>query len=740
MHKSYILFFICLFFPFSNIAAQDLKFDLDNPIFIAPEEIGDICTLEPTDINAHYYISSDRIRQKQPQAQATANFQINYINDCGGQTWPQEAQDALEFATGIWEEHISSSIPIRIEANWVDLPPVEGRLPLGSAGATSFYTLTSAGLPNTAYTIAQASALIEQDIVESDSNLDADIIVNMNCNYNNWYFGTDANTPGGLIDFVTVALHEIGHGIGFLGVVRADNDTQLASSGFNNGQIPYIYDVFAVDGFFNNLTNPDIFPDNSTAKYDFLTGRNNGVFFDGAEAELANAADDRVRLFAPSPFQRGASFSHLDQFTFSNTENALMRPAVDMAFAIHNPGPVFCGVLDDMGWPLGPACTAQLMDEDFPRKPDLASPLNNEIGMPEENITYTWSATNNAVEYQLQVSENFSFSQIVYDETLSATEATPELTYETSATYYWRARGLDNEGNGAWSNTWSFMTVEEVPDPVVLLSPEDGETNLEPGNFFFSWQQAARAEFYEIQVSDNSDLSAPVIDNTVSTPNFTQTSNLELLTQYYWRVRAGNNQGAGEWSETRSFTTIIERPEMVTLNFPDNNGNQISTTPQLSWNEADRASEYTVQLSLNSDFSDPVIDTEVSETSFIVGEALENATIYYWRVRASNIGGDGDWSETWSFATEVFETLVFNNYPNPFNPSTTIRYQLSGQTRVLLDVHDSIGRKVKTLVNEDQDAGVYFVTLNASSLASGVYLLRFVTDSVNDVQKMTLIK
>ena len=735
MRNIYIQFFICLFFPISNITAQDLKFDLDNPIFVEPEEIGHICTLDPTDINAHYYISSDRIRQKQPQSQAAASFQINYINDCGVQTWPQQARDALEFAAGIWEEHLSSTVPIRINANWVGLQSNV----LGSAGATSYF-LSNEGLPNVGYTISQASAMSGEDIVSQRDDIDADIVVNMNCNFDDWYFGTDANTPTDLIDFVTVALHEIGHGIGFLGTVRADNDTQLATSGFDNGQIPYIYEVYAVDGFFNNLTDPDIFPNNSTAKYDFVTGRNNGVFFDGAEAELANDADDRVRLFAPSQFQQGSSFSHLDQTTFSNTENALMRPSVDRAFAIHNPGPVFCGVLEDMGWPLGPSCVVQLADEDFPRKSLLVEPLNNDINMPEENIFYSWNPTNNAVEYQLQISENFSFSQTVYNEVLAVTEETPELTYEKSTTYYWRARGVDNEGNGAWSNTWSFRTVEEAPDPVVLISPEDGEINLEPANFFFSWEQAARAEFYEIQVSVNSDLSAPVIDNTVSTPNFTQTSNLELLTQYYWRVRAVNNQGAGEWSETRSFTTIIERPALVILSSPENNVSQVSTTPQLTWNEAERATDYEIQLSVNSDFSDIIIEAELSETSFDVTEPLENATIYYWRVRAINIGGVGEWSETSSFATEVFETLVFNNYPNPFNSSTTIHYQLSGQTRVLIDVYDVTGRKIKTLVDQDQDAGVYFVTMDALDMASGVYLLRFVADRANDVQKMTLIK
>lgn len=738
MYKGYILFIICALSPVTSLFAQDLKFDLDNPIIIEPEEIGNICTLDHTDIDAHFYISSERIRQKVPFAQTTAEFQINYINDCGGQTWPQEAQEALEFAAGIWEEHISSSIPIRIDANWVDLP---GNV-LGSAGATRFYTLTGGGIPNTAYTIAQASAMTGQDIVSDEPAVNADIIVNMNCSFNNWYFETDANTPGGLIDFVTVALHEIGHGIGFLGTASANNSTQVASSGFNNGNIPYVYEVFAVDGFFDNLTDLSIFPHNSNEKYDFVTGRNDGVFFSGAEAELANDADERVRIFAPLQWQQGSSFSHVDQATFTNTENALMRPSVDQAFAIHNPGPVFCGILGDMGWPLGPACEAQLMDADFPRKPDLASPLNNEVDMPVENITYVWDETNNAVEYQLQISEDVGFTSTVYDELHAGTDATPAIEYDLSATYFWRVRGLDNEGNGAWSNRWSFDTIEAAPEQVVLSAPEDGETNLMPGNFSFSWLRAERADSYELEVSKEADFSELAIELTTGTRSISQsqTGNLEFMTDYFWRVRAVNNQGPGDWSDTRMFTTIIERPPVVTLVSPQNEAGQVPVNPVLSWDEADRASGYTVQLSAKEDFSELILDEEVPETSLTVIEELDNASIYYWRVKASNIGGTGDWSDTRTFTTEVFETLMSDNYPNPFNPSTTIRYQISDQTRVLMDVYDVLGRRVKTLVDEQQDAGVYFITMDASDMASGVYLIRFVTNNVNDVQKMTLLK
>lgn len=730
-----ILFFTFLFSAFSSLSAQQIKLDLENPILVEPEQIGNICTLDPTEINQHFYISADRIRQKVPQMDATATIQINYFNNCDGESWPQEARDAMEFAISIWEEHISSPVPIRINANWI---AQDGNV-LGSAGPTAFF-LPEEGLDNVGYSISQASAISGVDIVAENDDINADIVINMNCNFADWYYGTDANTPSGLIDFVTVALHEIGHGIGFLGTVSADNSSTVAASGFNQGQIPYIYEVFAVDGYFDNMTDRNLFPNNSNQLYNFVTGRNNGLFFDGPEAELANEASSRVRIYAPTQFQQGSSFSHLDQNTFTNTDNALMRPQVDRAFAVHNPGPVFCGLLDDMGWPLGPACEAQLADETIPRKPVLSGPVNNEEELPEENITFTWNETNNAVEYQLQVSDDISFASPLYDELHGGTEATPVLTYEKSTTYYWRVRGLDNDGNGAWSNRWSFDTVLEAPDQVVLSAPTDGEIDLMPGSFSISWQAAERANTYELQVSADAAFSDLVIDVSTSNRSILQTAGLEFLTEYHWRVRGVNAQGPGEWSEIRTFTTIIERPAMVSLTSPENDEGQIPLTPVFSWEDATRASEYTIQLSAEDDFSELIIDEEISETSFTLVESLDNASIYYWRVRGSNNGGTGDWSEAWAFATEVSEVFVFDNYPNPFNHGTTLRYQLPEQRPVVITVYDITGRRVLSVLNEEQEAGVYFQEIDARSLASGTYLVRFTAGSFADVQKMTLIK
>jgi glucose/arabinose dehydrogenase len=88
----------------------------------------------------------------------------------------------------------------------------------------------------------------------------------------------------------------------------------------------------------------------------------------------------------------------------------------------------------------------------------------------------------------------------------------------------------------------------------------------------------------------------------------------------------------------------------------------------------------------------------------------------------------------------ILETSIAHNYPNPFNPSTTIRYRIAQQSEVVMDVFDVAGRRVARLVNSIQEPGEYFVQFDGSALASGVYFLRLQASSFVDVQKLTLIK
>ena len=90
-------------------------------------------------------------------------------------------------------------------------------------------------------------------------------------------------------------------------------------------------------------------------------------------------------------------------------------------------------------------------------------------------------------------------------------------------------------------------------------------------------------------------------------------------------------------------------------------------------------------------------------------------------------------------------TLVARNYPNPFNPKTTIYFQLAKAGRVSLKIYDVRGRLVRTLVDEHRKPGYYEETWagkddRGHGMASSVYLYRFLADGIEQSYKMVLIK
>jgi hypothetical protein len=107
--------------------------------------------------------------------------------------------------------------------------------------------------------------------------------------------------------------------------------------------------------------------------------------------------------------------------------------------------------------------------------------------------------------------------------------------------------------------------------------------------------------------------------------------------------------------------------------------------------------------------------------------------------------GGPAWADTTavSVGEETGIPAVFSlsqNFPNPFNPKTAVRFQLSAASEVRLVVYDLLGREVATLVNEKRPAGSYLVTFDASSLASGTYLYRLIAGREVQIRKMVLVK
>ena len=80
------------------------------------------------------------------------------------------------------------------------------------------------------------------------------------------------------------------------------------------------------------------------------------------------------------------------------------------------------------------------------------------------------------------------------------------------------------------------------------------------------------------------------------------------------------------------------------------------------------------------------------------------------------------------------------NFPNPFNPSTNISYQLPGSTNVKLIVYNILGEEIKVMVNEKQDAGVYQIKFDGTNLPSGEYFYRLEAGNFIETKKLVLLK
>lgn len=272
-----------------------------------------------------------------------ANIEINFLPANSSDTqwgdhaveWPVEVSNAFVYAVSIWESIIESSVPITIDAAWVDNLPLGV---LGHSGALNYFRdFSGAPRSGTFYPITLANALHGADLDPTQ----ADIYMGFSSTFN-WYSGTDGSTPNTKYDLASVVLHEICHGLGFSGSLYVDGGIgKWWWSGY-----PKSYDVFTEDNSGKNLIDTTVYPENSAALADVLTSSK--VYFNGAAANAANGGG-KVKLYCPATWQSGSSYSHLDEI-FNGTPNALMTYSIGKGESEHSPGTVTLGLLADIGW------------------------------------------------------------------------------------------------------------------------------------------------------------------------------------------------------------------------------------------------------------------------------------------------------------------------------------------------------------------------------------------------------
>jgi hypothetical protein len=287
-----------------------------------------------------------------------SNITVNYTGFTGANG--AAAQVAFQAAVDIWKTQVASNVPIVVDAEFKDLGT--GGL-LGQAGSAATRDFSGAPRPATWFQFPLANKIVGSDL----GTLFADpTISHIGASFNssssvNWYFGTDGVVPGGKVDFESVVLHELGHGLAFAGSASVSGGLGTVGSG-SPTTFPYIYDVNVVDGAGTSLVTG--YTNGSAALGTVLTGGGPtgslgpGEFWNGANGVSANGSV-RPKLYSPATFSQGSSHSHFNETTFSpGNVNSLMTPFLGTAEAIHTPGPVMLGVFADIGW--GSTCSFAL--------------------------------------------------------------------------------------------------------------------------------------------------------------------------------------------------------------------------------------------------------------------------------------------------------------------------------------------------------------------------------------------
>ncbi|MDP3829719.1 MAG: T9SS type A sorting domain-containing protein, partial [Ignavibacteriaceae bacterium] len=286
-----------------------------------------------------------------------------------------------------------------------------------------------------------------------------------------------------------------------------------------------------------------------------------------------------------------------------------------------------------------------------PSKPILASPVNNSVGLIQP-ITLTWNNSIRAENYTLQVSKDQSFTNVVYtDTTLADTiKALPEL--EKLTNHFWRVFAKNIGGISDTSEVWTFKTLG-VPTTVILISPENNAQNIQTG-VNFKWSRANNQELaikYWIEVGTDTIGTVVAIDSMLTdTTKFIQ---LENDKNYYWRVRAENEAGWGNFTNWSNFRTIVPLPSIPVLVSPVNNTVWVRINPQMVWNKTTYTEKYHLQIAADSLFTGIIInDSTITDTLKQV-DTLQYKTTYYWRVRSINVAGYSNYSTVWDFRTQI---------------------------------------------------------------------------------------
>jgi hypothetical protein len=250
---------------------------------------------------------------------------------------------AFAYAADIWGDLLDSSETIIIGVKFDPLLCEASSANLGATGTNTVHRdFTGAPVSNTWYPAALANSIAGTDLAPLDDDISAvfNSVIGGTCSFPRaWYYGLDGNPPANTIDFVSIVLHELGHGLGFQTFVNLATGTKL-----NNFD-----DIFML--WLEDHTTGDLYPDMTDAGRVAASINTGNLHWVGPEVVdesggLISGRDPNghVEMYAPNPLDPGSSVLH---FSPSLSPDELMEPS--FTGPTHDVG-LAAALMQDIGW------------------------------------------------------------------------------------------------------------------------------------------------------------------------------------------------------------------------------------------------------------------------------------------------------------------------------------------------------------------------------------------------------
>ncbi len=319
----------------------------------------------------------------------------------------------------------------------------------------------------------------------------------------------------------------------------------------------------------------------------------------------------------------------------------------------------------------------------------------------------------------------------------SGNEYKSTISYPSSHTYVIAVGGILKN----WGNYGNYGTGLDLVAPAEgIYSTTISSWGLVGSGTSFSSPQVAGTA--ALLLSQDQDLLHIDVKNIIKTTAKSNYSSYDVL-----------HDGSGILNAGDAVEYDIYGPQNVSITAT------AGTHPIISWSSVTGASQYKIYRANSSSgrYSFSLAGT-TSSTSWTDSYTAANPkfalSTNYYRVTAVVLGDESITSSEVSCGVNAtnksavdnteeltkIEYELSNNYPNPFNPSTKIKYSVKERGIVKLDIYDILGRKISTLINEVKETGNYSINYNASELPSGVYMYSIKIGSFSAVKKMILTK